>query len=257
MLSTVRRLRIATAMLLGAAALAFTAGTAAERSSHHESPARRAVENAVASTAPALPPVVPDPTPASNPPTATPTAVAPSGLNAPEGSEAREAAEHATAIPVPPASSASVATAAASVSPEPVPGAAAAADAPAPEGSAAREAAEGASGGEVSGEAGERLFGVNTESSALVALAAVISLLLLLLVLLAPTGAALRVVALLTVGFTGAATALDLREALHQHDLGQSGLVGAALGVGALHLLCALTAAALLTRPQPTRPAPA
>ena len=50
------------------------------------------------------------------------------------------------------------------------------------------------------------------------------------------------------VAFAAAATALDLREALHQDDLAQGGLVAAAVAVALLHLLCALGARTLLLR---------
>lgn len=168
------------------------------------------------------------------------------GLKAPEGSKEREAAERAaraSATPRPAKTAvASPATPEATTSPAPALGSGA------PEGTAAREAAERAGTGHRSQEAGERLFGVNTESTGLVALALAASVVLLVLVLGVPSGRWLRTVALAVAAFTGAATALDVREVLHQHDLGQTGLAAAAGGVALLHLLGLLAAGALFVR---------
>lgn len=228
-------LRISTAILLGAAALAFTVGTAAERSAHRDSEAAHADEHA--SPLITTPPTVTSPpTGAADPSTPGPVPTSASGLSAPEGSAAREVAERGehlepTAVPTPVPADQATAT------PD--------ADADAAEGSAAREAAERGEGTH-SDEAGERLFGLTTESTALVTLAGLISLALILLLLLARSGPALAVTSAATAAFAAAAAALDTRESLHQQDLGQNGLLATAAGVAALHLLCALSALALL-----------
>lgn len=243
-MSRTHSLRISTAILLGAAALAFTAGTIAERSAHRDSEGAHADEHASAPIT--IQPTVTAPPTATDPSTPSPAPTSATGLNAPEGSTAREDAERAEHVD-PPAVPTPVPTDQAAATPE-------APDASAPEGSTAREAAEHAEGTH-SDEAGERLFGINTESTSLIALADLISLALILLLLLARPGPALAVTAGGTTAFAAAAAVLDVREALHQHDLDQSGLMVAAAAVAVLHLLCALTALALLTyRQAPSKP---
>lgn len=96
-------------------------------------------------------------------------------------------------------------------------------------------------------EAGERLFGINTESTGLVA-AAVAASLLLMVLLLITTGVALPAAASFTIGFTATAAALDIREAAHQHSIGQPGLTAAAIGIAGLHVLAGVAAIAVLTK---------
>jgi hypothetical protein len=163
-----------------------------------------------------------------------------SDLSAPEGSEAREAAERVPEVSSDEAEKgepeSGLTTTVRTTAP----------DAAAPEGSAAREAAEHAGSG--TSEAGERLFGLDTESTWVVGTVDLITAALALLILVAPAPGVLGGVALVAAGFSGAATGLDIREALHQHDEARAGLVGAAVGVAVLHVLCALVASALFVR---------
>ena len=94
-------------------------------------------------------------------------------------------------------------------------------------------------------EQGETLFGISTESTGLVALAVVASL--LLAVLLWARGAVpVLLVAALLVGVVFAA--FDLREAFHQADLSNTGLVVTAIVVAILHGAVAVAAARLLAQ---------
>ena len=249
---TSRRVRTTTAGLLALGAVMFTVGTAIEQAGHVETAAQHAGENRAPASSPSP---VPSRTPASVATTASPPIARPTpkpapardpGLSAAEGSKEREAAEHrkrvasastAAAAVRGPAPRASATLGASALASTAVATAVAVADAKASEGSAAREAAEVASGygAPTHGEAGERLFGVNTESTPIVVAADLLALVLIGLVLLL-TGAALRLAGLAVAVSGLGAVGLDIREAIHQHGLGRSGLVVLVLGVALLHL---------------------
>ena len=95
-------------------------------------------------------------------------------------------------------------------------------------------------------DAGEKLLGVSTESTGLVALAVVLSL-LLAAVLRRRRGRAILLVAAGLLGLVFAA--FDVREAVHQADLSESGLVVLAVVVAVLHVgVLAAAAWALASR---------
>ena len=245
---TSRRMRITTAVLLALGAALFTVGTQIERAGHVETAAEHATESGTAATT--------TPSPAPSPPAAV--AVAPArttrpartasatrdpGLSAPEGSKEREAAEHrrrdaasAVAAPRKPSPRAT-ATLAATASARTPASAAAGPDASAPEGTAAREAAEAktTAGATSHSESSERLFGVNTESTPVVVAADLFALVLIGSVLLL-SGRALRLTGLAVAVSGLVAVGLDLREAVHQHDLGKNGLLVLVVAVAVLHL---------------------
>ena len=243
---TPRTLRVLTAVLLGLSAGAFAAGTAAERASHHAREAGATPAPSVATPTPAPSVTAASAVPASSArPRISTNPTRDPRLSAPEGSKQREAGERAARLAKASAQPRATSRATAAVAPSPTTPSTPPPDALAPEGSAAREAAEGR---RTSGntEAGERLFGINTESRGLVGLAVVTSLVLLVLLVMIPAGRWAGAVAAATFAFALAATALDVREAVHQYDLAQTGLGAAALGVALLHLLTALGALALL-----------
>lgn len=105
-----------------------------------------------------------------------------------------------------------------------------------------------ADGGHESGTSSgsEKLFGFNVESTAMIVAADLIVALLIALVLFLPVGASLGWAGIAIVAFGLATTALDIREAVHQHNENRNGLTTAAIGVGALHLVVAALALALL-----------
>lgn len=234
-------LRLVAAVSVGLAAALFTFGTVVERSGHIDA-APRPVPSPVRTSAPPIPAVTatrPQVRRPSTPPTKDP------GLSAPEGSAEREAAEKRaraaksppTAIPSTPARSTPVATAPASPTTQPVP------DLSAPEGSAEREAAEG-----VAGAPSERIFGINTESTGLVVAADLLALALLSAVLLVRPRRPLRLVALTIVVTSAAAVAFDVREALHQRDIGRSGLLALVVLVAIAHTAATGVGAVLFRR---------
>lgn len=247
-----RLLRVVAAGLLAASAFAFAVGSSLERAGHRETaaePTRRIA--------------VPTPTPArAAAPTSTrrlPTSAAPRvvaapavtkdpRLTAPEGSAQRETGERAAraakASPRPaPRSTATGASLPA------VTASAAGVVTQAPEGSAAREAAEHAGAGAASqtvpGEASERLFGVNPESTGLVVVTVGVTALLALLVLLVPVRRGLPWVAAAAAVFCAAAVALDVREVAHQYAVGTTRVLVAAAIVAMLHALACIAMTAL------------
>lgn len=245
---TTRGVRSTTAVLLALGAVLFTVGTQIERAGHVETSAQHAAENGKSAPSPA-----PSPAPAaaaattSSPtarPVPKPTPTRDPGLSAPEGSKQREAAEHrkreAAAGAAATARTPSPRTVAAGASALPTTAAATAAavpDASASEGSAAREAAEAktTAGVRPHSEASERLFGVNTESTPVVVAADLLAVVLIGLVLL-PSGGPLRLAGLAVAASGIGAVGLDIREAIHQHGLGKTGLVVLVVGVALLHL---------------------
>jgi hypothetical protein len=238
---TPRGLRTVAAVVVGLAAALFTLGTLVERSGHIDA-TPRPVPSPVSTSAPPTPAVTatrPQARRPSTPPTKDP------GLSAPEGSAEREAAEkraraakaHPTSIPSTPARSAPAATPEPSPTTPPVP------DLSAPEGSAEREAAEGAAG-----TPSERIFGINTESTALVVAADLLALVLLSAVLLVRPRRPLRLVALTIVVTSAAAVAFDVREALHQHAIGRSGLLALVVLVAVAHAAATAAGAVLFRR---------
>lgn len=250
---TARRVQLTTAVLLALGAVLFTIGTKIERAGHVETAAQHAAENGTPATT-SLSPVPSQrsssvPTTASSPvarPTPTSTPTRDPGLSAPEGSKEREAAEHrkrdaaasaAAAAARRPSPRASVAPGASALSTAAPTTAAAVPDAHASEGSAAKEAAESktSAGGAPHSEASERLFGVNTESTPVVVAADMLALVLIGLVLLL-TGGALRLAGLAVAVSGLGGVGLDIREAIHQHGLGKTGLVVLVIGVALLHL---------------------
>lgn len=245
------RLRVLTAVLLGASAVAFAAGTSAERAQHHDVPLAEPTPTESASLQPSNH-VTPTAS-ASSRAGVKPSATRDPRLSAPEGSKEREAGERAARKAAAEAAARAAASARASAlaagrTPPPLaasPTPTVTADASAPEGSAARESSERA-GATSATESSERLFGINPESTGLVDLAVASTLLILLLVLLLPLGTLLQLAVLGAIGFCLAATGLDIREALHQQSLRQTGLMWAAIGVAALHVVAAIAAALLL-----------
>lgn len=240
---TLRRLRRLTAVLLALAAALFTVGTQIERSGHSETAAEHAAE--IGSSLPSPSPIGPSPsastiraTPAA--PRAAPQKKDP-GLRAPEGSKEREAAErrNRAAAAHPTQRPTTISTSAHPSISAPTPSIAAP-DASAPEGSAAREAAEAATSPTVPNhnESSERLLGVTTESTQVVVVADLLALLLIGLVL-SLTGTALGLTGLAVAATSLGAVTLDLRETLHQHDLGRTGLVVLVAVVAAVHLAAA------------------
>jgi hypothetical protein len=99
---------------------------------------------------------------------------------------------------------------------------------------------------------GERVFGIDTESTPLVAIAVGVSVLLALAIWL--TGSPLALIAV--AGFGLVAAAFDVREIFHQLDESRTNLVAIASVVAALHLAAAAGASALL-RPRAFRDRPA
>lgn len=257
---TLRGLRGLTAALLALAAVLFTIGTLIERSGHTETAAQHAAE-----TAPALSPTPSPPGPSAGaaratpaPSRALPSSTRDPGLSAPEGSKEREAAERrkraAAAHPKPPPATAATSASATANTPTP---STATPDASASEGSAAREAAEAAKPTAAQGhsESSERLFGVNTESTPVIVAADLVALVLIGLVLWL-TGTALRLTGLTVAATSLGAVALDVRETLHQHDLGRTGLVVLVTVVATVHLAAAVAGASLARRPGALRSIP-
>lgn len=112
----------------------------------------------------------------------------------------------------------------------------------APEGSAAREAAEraaaagsgtGTGTAASGGESSEPLFGINTESTGLGALSVAVK------------RCSRYWFAAASVMFCVAAASLDLRKVTHQHALGQTGVMAAAIRVTILHILAGVAAVLL------------
>lgn len=251
-------LRVAAAGLLAVSGAAFAVGSGIERASHHETAAQHAQESAVAPQTTAAATAAPTAA-RSTPPAAPEVARAPAvvtkdpRLQAPEGSKEREAGEHAArqAKATPRPTPTGTTTPTGTVTPAAPTPAAVAAGSPtqAPEGSAAREAAERAgddAGPQTApGEASERLFGVNPESTGLVAATVAVTALLALLVLLVPARRGLRWAAAAAVLFCAGAVALDVREVAHQHAVGTNSVLIAAVVVAVLHALAGVAAAAL------------
>lgn len=129
--------------------------------------------------------------------------------------------------------------------------------------SAAKHAAEGASGGSAvrssTGSGGEsaahrraegsgsseRVFGINTESTALVLAAVAVSVLLAIALWVAP-GVTLLLFAVLGLGIVSAV--FDVREAVHQSTEGRGTVEAIAIVVAALHLGAAVVAGTLLRK---------
>ena len=256
------RLRVGAAALLLASGVAFLIGSHEERAGHHETAAEHAME-----TAP-TPSGAPAPSPTLAAPTPTHAAVAPTAtkdprLSAPEGSKEREAGERAarqakaSAAPTR-ASAAPTVTASAHLA-EAVPSATAT---QAPEGSAAREAAERADNGSTPGgtaspvESSERLFGINTESTALIGAALAVTSALALLLLFAPSRRLRRITAGAAVLFCLSASALDVREVTHQQALGRTHVVVAAVIVLLLHVIAGVLSALVVVYCPPDRAIP-
>lgn len=266
-MSGLRLLRAGTAALLLASGLAFSIGTHLERASHHETAAEHARETAALPVPTPLPTATTTPTPSPatthvSKPTTSATPSKDPRLSAPEGSKAREAGERAarqakaTPTRTPPAAAAPATPSSASTGSSP---------SQAPEGSAEREAAERATASHAPStqvgatdshsENSEKLFGVNTESTRLVITAVAVTVLAALLLLVVPHPRPLRRVALGTFAFCVAATALDIRESIHQHSLGQGNVLAAALVVAILHATAGTGALALATgHPRASRP---
>lgn len=118
------------------------------------------------------------------------------------------------------------------------------------EGSADHEAAERAGEGTASAgtEESETLLGVDVESIPVIVLADVTAAALLLAALLLPVGGLLTIAAALIVLFGLGAAGLDIREAVHQHDEAENGLLTAAVVIAVAHLLVAASGAMLFRR---------
>jgi hypothetical protein len=107
--------------------------------------------------------------------------------------------------------------------------------------------------GETTETSTEKLFGIDTESTPVVAAFVAVSVLLAAAVLLSGAPALLAIVAL----FGFAATAFDIREVIHQIDESRETVVAQASITAGLHLLVGLVAVAGLLAPPTRRPAPA
>jgi Flp pilus assembly protein TadB len=110
--------------------------------------------------------------------------------------------------------------------------------------SAEQRAAETGSTSETHNESSEKLFGVNPEATWLVVLAVALSVLLALAVWRTNSTAVLLAV----VAFGLVFAAFDVREAIHQSDESNSGLVVVAVIVAILHLGVAAVAGCLIMR---------
>jgi cobalamin biosynthesis Mg chelatase CobN len=110
--------------------------------------------------------------------------------------------------------------------------------------SAEQLAAETEAAGDVHNESSEKLFGVNPEATWLVILAVALTVLLALAIWKTTSTAVLVAVVVFGIIFA----AFDVREAIHQSDESNSGLVVVAVIVAILHLGVAVLAGYLIAR---------